>query len=155
METVRLFVYGSLMRHQCNEEVLVRWRQACVPASVRGWLHLRPDGYPALRLVTFGCLGSRDYLKDAALPEGPEPDQGPEVPGELVTLSQPGEALRILDDFEGYVPGAESEYRRVSLRVAGQPCWTYIGPEVMDWPLIESWPPPWFEAPPAPYQGSV
>lgn len=155
MDTVRLFVYGSLMSGQCNERVLLPWRRSYSPATVRGWLHLRPDGYPALRLATHGAVGTRRYLADAALDQAPAPEQGPEVPGEVVVLARPQEALSRLDDFEGFVPGQESEYRRVSLSLSGKVCWTYVGPPVIDWPEIEKWPPAWFQAPPEPYQGSV
>ena len=120
---MRLFVYGSLKRGECNYHEVERWVVSVVPALAPGLLYLRPDGYPAL-----------------ALGEG-------SVPGELLELSDGDAALEHLDIFEGYYPGHESEYLRVRIEctplipeVQSIPAWTYVCQHPHDWPPIASWP---------------
>lgn len=158
MADFKLFVYGSLKTGECNEAELRPWLGKVVPATTRGTMALRPDGYPALSLGQYGVLGTTDYLQDTQLGQAPVPDSGHLIRGQLMWLNSPLEAIPRLDEFEGFYPGGPSEYLRVSLSVETEngvePCWTYIGayPPPEQWPRIESWPPPWFEGPPEPYQ---
>ena len=125
---MRLFVYGSLKRGECNYHEVDRWVVSVVPARAPGRLYLRPDGYPAL------VVGSRESGVGS-------------VPGELLELSDPDAALAHLDIFEGYYPGHDSEYLRVeitctpiSLLPSPISAWTYVCQHPHDWPPIASWP---------------
>ena len=95
----RLFVYGTL------QPGMGAWRLVepfvtgdPVAASLPGTLHDTGRGYPALR-----------------------PGDGPGVPGHLLRLERPEEALPVLDEYEG------DEYRRVRVALPdGRVCWTYV-----------------------------
>lgn len=119
-----LFVYGSLKRGECNFHEVERWVVAVTEAWCPGRLYLRPDGYPALVL-----------------------DGGGGVPGELLELTQPEAALAHLDEFEGYYPGHDSEYQRVTVActavrrpLTAIPAQTYVCAPHPSWPRIERWP---------------
>jgi len=133
-----LFVYGSLKRGECNYHEVERWVVSVVEAWCPGQLYLRPDGYPALVLDGGGRMS----------------DGG--VPGELLELFDEVAALAHLDEFEGYYPGHDSEYERVTVdcTAIGRPktaipAQTYVCRPHPDWPRIASW--PVTEETPAPY----
>lgn len=155
---LKLFVYGSLKTGECNEAELAPWLERLVPAQTRGTMRLRPDGYPALELSEYGDIGTLNYGLDLRLDRAPQPSTGNLVPGQLMWLRRGVEALPRLDDFEGFWPGHPCEYLRVAICVETktglQACWTYVGagPSRPEWPIIEHWPPKWFEGPPEPYE---
>lgn len=162
MDALSLFVYGSLKRGECNHEVVEPWLLDLLPARARGRLFLRPDGYPALWVDRFLAAGSSDYVRDLGLWLGQQDTHGDgaTVQGQLLRLEPTAEALRRLDEFEGFAPGRPSSYRRVLVRVltpTGSPsAWTYICPEsgpVAGSRPIGCWPPPDAQGPPAPYTG--
>nr|WP_281291782.1 gamma-glutamylcyclotransferase family protein [Saccharothrix saharensis] len=69
-----------------------------VRASLSGTLHDTGRGYPAWR-----------------------PGGGAPVPGHVLRVERPEEALPVLDEYEG------DEYRRVRVTLAdGQVCWVYV-----------------------------
>ncbi|MEQ9074830.1 MAG: gamma-glutamylcyclotransferase [Sandaracinaceae bacterium] len=103
-----IFVYGTLMRGQLREPCLGRYApERWEPARARG------------RLVHLGAY------------PGLLPDERAEVRGELVTLGDPGDALRELDEIEDFLGyGREgSLYRRVVTRAhtarGAELAWTY------------------------------
>lgn len=157
-EILNLFVYGSLKLGECNERMLKKWVVSSSPATTRGFMHLRPDRYPALFLPTHGPLGTPDYQADLTLSRAPLSEQGHEVVGQLLQLESGCEMLRRLDEFEGYFPGRRSEYLRVAVSVetpeGAKPCWTYTGVEAppSEWPLISQWPPKDLAMTPDPYR---
>lgn len=152
-EILNLFVYGSLKLGECNDRMVKSWVRKSVPATTRGFMHLRPDRYPALFLPVHGSLGSADYKADlnfeasTHFQKGLQGDQGYEISGQLLELVSGVELLARLDDFEGYFPGARSEYLRVAILVetaeGPRSCWTYTGVKEppKDWPVITQWPP--------------
>nr|WP_274522787.1 gamma-glutamylcyclotransferase family protein [Saccharothrix sp. ALI-22-I] len=83
------------------------------PVRLPGTLHDTGQGYPALR-----------------------PGDGPGVPGHVLRLENPEDALPVLDEYEG------DEYRRVRVTLPdGQVCWTYLWTAgVGDMPVLpEGW----------------
>ena len=154
---LRLFVYGSLKLGECNDRVVKPWVVSHRPACTRGFMHLRPDRYPALFLPQPGRLGTADYLGDLLLTEATSGSEGPEITGELLELKDGLDILPRLDDFEGFFPAGQSEYLRVAIRVDTEDgpvaCWTYTGVEAPppEWPLISHWPPEGLFMKPDPY----
>lgn len=127
-------------------------------ATTLGFMHLRPDRYPALFLPLHGPLGTLHYQADLALLEAPPSEQGHEVRGQLLQLESGSTMLERLDEFEGYFPGRRSEYLRVGLSVdtpdGSRVCWTYTGVKAphLEWPLISHWPPESLFLRPEPYR---
>lgn len=95
----RLFVYGTLRPDASEWRRLAPFaRAAPTRATLPGVLYDTGLGYPALRL-----------------------DPGPGVPGWVVDLAQPAEALAEMDAYEG------AEYRRVRVALPGGTIsWTYV-----------------------------
>ena len=156
-DELKLFVYGSLKMGECNDHVIKDWVMSSEPATLKGRMYLRPDEYPALFLSGLGTLGSSNYEQDLKLDTGMEPLEGSVISGQLLGLSSAKEALKVLDHFEGYFPGQESEYLRVAVKVGtksgNQNCWTYVGAGEpgSSWPELENWPPPGLNRAPEPY----
>lgn len=157
MNSLYLFVYGSLKLGECNDHMLRHWVVSSVPAWTPGQMRLRPDHYPALFLKGHGRIGTSDYRKDLTLDRAAVCQSEGKVNGELLQLSDGEAALSQLDVFEGFFPHGESEYLRVALTVQtdGGPrvCWTYtgVGEPPSDWLEIEEWPPPNGVRKPDPY----
>src|SRR5262245_22442979 len=103
METARLFVYGTLMPGEENWHLLspLATSSGPEPATTSGVLYRTPYGWPAA------------VLGDAARTA---------VPGLVVTLRDPAQALPVLDEFEGTGRGLFE--RRVITTSAGR-CWAY------------------------------
>lgn len=155
---LRLFVYGSLKVGECNDFMISPWLERWEEAEIQGEMRLRPDGYPALFLATYGAVGSADYGQDLRLSEAPGCHEGHLIRGQLLYLRDGVEALPKLDYFEGYFPGKRSEYMRVGISVTTNDgsvaCWTYtgVGRPVEEWPQLEEWPPPGLVRKPEPYE---
>lgn len=114
------FVYGTLMRGECNHAVVARHGLESVRAGwVRGALFDTGEGWPAMRPPTDG--DSRVY-------------------GEVIVPRDLAAAMRSMDELEGYEgPGAPGNlYERqlvdVTLDADGSTClaWTYF--HARDWP---------------------
>ena len=154
---LKLFVYGSLKLGECNDHVIKDWVLSSEAASLKGRMYMRPDEYPALFLSESGTLGSLDYAQDLKWDEGIEPQEGSVISGQFLRLNSAEEALKVLDHFEGYFPGQQSEYLRVAVKVRTkggvENCWTYVGAGEPDslWPELKSWPPPGLNRAPEPY----
>ena len=152
-----LFVYGSLKLGECNDQMVKPWVLSSCLARTQGFMHLRPDRYPALFLPQCGVLGSMDYRRDLKLANAPRCESGEIVMGQLLELRAGVENLIRLDEFEGYFPEHQSEYLRVAISVETArgwvPCWTYTGVEAppSEWPLISEWPPEGVNLEPDPY----
>jgi gamma-glutamylcyclotransferase (GGCT)/AIG2-like uncharacterized protein YtfP len=129
METARLFVYGTLMPGEENWHLLspLAASDPTEPATAPGVLYRTPYGWPAA------------VLDDAAHTA---------VPGLIVTLRDPAQALPVLDEFEGTGRGLFE--RRVTTTSAG-PCWAYHWPgPTGGFQAITSW-----AAPPVPLLGNA
>ncbi len=116
--TPRLFIYGTLMPGQTRWHALRPLTGAGEPehADAPGRLYSTPYGWPA---AVF------DPLSPAA------------VPGQVVTLEGPAQALAVLDEIEGV--GAGLFERRLIQTSAGQ-CWAYHWPgQVSDFQPITRW----------------
>ncbi|MGW4115547.1 gamma-glutamylcyclotransferase [Actinosynnema sp. NPDC004786] len=108
----RLFVYGTLRPGSTAWPLVAPFVVgAPEPARLPGALHDTGRGYPALRPApeTSGPNASRHPFGQAA------------VPGHVLRLERPEEALPALDEYEG------DEYRRVRVALPdGRMCWTYL-----------------------------
>lgn len=139
---LRLFVYGTLKRGQCNHH-LCRGARSIQPATLAGRLYYAPPGYPALTLDAERILArgtgdlEADLRRGAAAEDSVETESivGPSlVHGELhVYADRPIERLRRFDRLEMFDPAAieRCEYVRVLTRVravggGAMPAWTYI-----------------------------
>ncbi len=139
---LRLFVYGTLKRGQCNHH-LCRGVRSIQPATLTGRLYYAPPGYPALTLDAEQILArgtgelEADLRRAEAAEDSVETESivGPSrVYGELhVYAKSPVERLRRFDRLEQFEPEAieRCEYVRVLTRVRAvgggvMPAWTYI-----------------------------
>ncbi|MEU5694880.1 gamma-glutamylcyclotransferase family protein [Actinosynnema sp. NPDC020468] len=95
----RLFVYGTLQPGLSAWDVVAPFVvDEPTAARLPGLLLDSGRGYPALR-----------------------PGTGPGVPGHVLRLESPEDALPVLDEYEG------DEYRRVRVTLPdGRVCWTYL-----------------------------
>ena len=147
MSKLKLFVYGSLKRYEFNWHVIADGVKSCRPAWLTGSMFLRHDGYPALvTQENEPRLGSREYAADLALSlSAAGTADGPRVYGELLELNPGALWIERLDQFEGYFPGAPSEYLRmlVAVRVeeGWESAWTYtaVANPPDGWPRIQEW----------------
>jgi gamma-glutamylcyclotransferase (GGCT)/AIG2-like uncharacterized protein YtfP len=110
--TARLFVYGTLMPGQGRWHLLAPLTAAGAPeaATAAGLLYRTPYGWPA---AVFGGGEAAGPLVATV------------VPGQVVTLRDPGRALPVLDEVEG--TGAGLFERRLIATTAGR-CWAYHWP---------------------------
>ncbi|MGM1064247.1 gamma-glutamylcyclotransferase [Saccharothrix sp. Mg75] len=99
----RLFTYGTLRPGMAAWPLVEPLTSGDpVPARLPGTLHDTGRGYPALR------------------PRAVD-DAGPGVPGHVLRLEHPEDALPVLDEYEG------DEYTRVRVTLPdGLVCWTYL-----------------------------
>lgn len=107
------FVYGTLMRGECNHAVVARHGLVRVRvARARGELFDTGEGYPAMRLSSGASM----------------------VWGELIEPADIEAATRSMDELEGYAgPGvAGNHYERVQIEVTLDadgslcPAWVYV-----------------------------
>jgi gamma-glutamylcyclotransferase (GGCT)/AIG2-like uncharacterized protein YtfP len=145
LETLSLFVYGSLLPGQPQFDKLDHAVVQRQPMRLPGYLRLRPDGYPAL-VVHSSCPQQVGEPYHWELPEC-IPADSPEVPvpswvdGELLTLRDDADLRHALDDSQGFAQ-KERAYVRVAVYCHGRWQWTYAGPQdYRHWPRISSWAP--------------
>lgn len=142
--SIRLFVYGTLLRGGRYHARYCGSASDIGPATVTGRLYDLDAGYPTLAVPSEAVLaaGTADPLGDAKTADtwpvsSPAPAADGDwdaVHGELVTFPNPAESLPALDRLEEYEPGATSNlYERVLVLVecdAGlTAAWTYVGSE--------------------------
>ncbi len=159
---LRLFVYGTLKRGHSAHERLCRGTLGVTPASVCGRLYLHPAGYPVLRVPARNVLAeaTADAAADLAAQAAADPTAATRAPGwpliegELLSFGDVAQRLAALDEYEGFVPGGPSLYRRVLVPIdaPGIPAarasalvaaWTYVAAAAMRGlrPIPdESWP---------------
>jgi gamma-glutamylcyclotransferase (GGCT)/AIG2-like uncharacterized protein YtfP len=116
----RLFVYGTLMPGEGRWHLLAPLAAPGVPerAHAPGCLYRTPYGWPAARF---------------------DPAAASTVPGLVVGLRDPGQALPVLDEVEGTGTGL-FERHLIIAATAGQ-CWAYHWPgPTGDFQAITSWP---------------
>ena len=143
---LKLFVYGTLKRGGRFHDRYCRGVLAIEEASVRGWLHTLPAGYPMLVVPKEHILadGTADAVADVATQArfaailAPAGELSERISGEILTFDDPSDRLPALDELEEFHPGATSLYRRVLLAVRPEqaehpiPAWTYVADH---WPL--------------------
>jgi gamma-glutamylcyclotransferase (GGCT)/AIG2-like uncharacterized protein YtfP len=142
MHIFKLFIYGTLRSDMTEHHLLAGKFDSMVPAKINARLYARSDdGIPYITVPGkfIALRGSHDYTKDAAaltkfpVQEGYEPnDSIGWVRGELYTLSDYKQVMQIIDLFEDFSPGYESEYDRVLYPVlpegleAFEMAWVYV-----------------------------
>lgn len=116
METINIFVYGTLRQGGHNHRLIAEYVQSAHKATVKGMLFHLPYGYPAMV------------------------DGRGTVHGEVFELSDPETALAILDQLEGYRgPGQPNHYERITVTAIDADgekytCYTYVYPsERKEW----------------------
>jgi gamma-glutamylcyclotransferase (GGCT)/AIG2-like uncharacterized protein YtfP len=123
MHIFKLFIYGTLRSDGPEHHLLADKFDSMSVAEVNARLYTRvEDGIPYITVPGKFILGrgSHDYTKDASLLEKvvvpaeytPNETAG-WVKGELYTISNYKQLMQILDLFEDFSPGYESEYDRV------------------------------------------
>lgn len=123
MHVFKLFIYGTLRSDGPEHHLLAGKYDTVVQAEINAKLYTRAeDNIPYITVPGKYILGrgSHDYTKDAAMlskvevPEGYEPMKSVGwVKGELYTLSDYKQLMQILDLYEDFSPGYDSEYDRV------------------------------------------
>ncbi|MDQ2584540.1 hypothetical protein CKY47_11205 [Saccharothrix yanglingensis] len=112
----RLFTYGTLRPGMAAWPLVEPLTSGDPePARLPGTLHDTGRGYPALRPLA---------TTDGGV--------GPGVPGHVLRLENPEDALPVLDEYEG------DEYTRVRVTLPdGRVCWTYLWTaELDDMPVL-------------------
>ncbi len=142
MHIFKLFIYGTLRSDMSEHHLLSSKFDSMFPARVNARLYTRiEDGIPYITVPGkyIAARGSHDYTKDAAaltkfsIPEDYAPQLSAGwVKGELYTLSDYKQVMQIIDLFEDFSPGYESEYDRVMypIQCEGQEsyemAWVYV-----------------------------
>ena len=126
MDSLRLFVYGTLKRGGSNCHPFCRTAKQVDKATVWGRLYCLPDGYPALCIPTGHILarGSPCALTDTcmqnilpAISRQPTGDWHL-IYGEVMTFTDPASVLPPIDaleEFDAYA--ASNPYERVLVTV--------------------------------------
>lgn len=119
----KVFIYGTLKSTGDAHHLLAGKFDEMKPAKLTGKLYLREeDGIPYITVPGRFILGrgSRDYGRDNTLltklevPSDYSPhEEATFVHGELYFISDYQKLMEILDLFEDFSPGHESEYDRV------------------------------------------
>jgi hypothetical protein len=139
-----LFVYGSLKPGESGHGLFCAEVRS-VRARVRGALFEAPEGYPVLFVAEGDVLaeGTENPVEDArrALAHGPASPRAPAehangiplrwIDGFVLRFIDAGRSVPPIDEYEDFVPGIPSPYRRVLIPIAGDPpgtAWTYIAP---------------------------
>ncbi|MBI1317704.1 MAG: gamma-glutamylcyclotransferase [Candidatus Hydrogenedens sp.] len=136
--SIRLFVYGSLLRGSAEHEEYCSGAAAYAEASVEARLYDLPEGYPSIVVPepSILAIATFDPLEDARLqltvaPAPPAPAWGDwdTVHGALITLSDAATLLPRIDEYEGCNADSDALYRRVLITVETadglQTAWTY------------------------------
>ncbi|MDR2142490.1 MAG: gamma-glutamylcyclotransferase [Deltaproteobacteria bacterium] len=155
-QPVKIFVYGTLKRGFPNHELYIPPNSLLEPAWLFGWLFDTGYNFPTLVIAeeNIRAQGSQSLRADLTFDPGPPPLEPPEptqpveltkVRGEVITLAEPGETLRRLDQLEGFNPAGRSMYRRVLTWVMAETitwAWVYVNGDLNLSRLIASgeWP---------------
>ena len=142
MHIFKLFIYGTLRSDMSEHHLLSGKFDSMSPAKINARLYARiDDGIPYITVPGkfIAARGSHDYTKDAAaltkleIPVDYKPSgTAGWVTGELYTLSDYKQVMQIIDLFEDFSPGYESEYDRVMypVQIDGQDtyemAWVYV-----------------------------
>lgn len=123
MALFKLFIYGTLKTTEAAHHLLKGKYISMRKAVVRGKMYLKEDEHiPYITVPGKYILGrgTRDYLRDAALISKVSiPDDfvisetDALVYGELFVFEEFEHLMQIIDLFEDYSPGYESDYDRV------------------------------------------
>ncbi|HAC16158.1 MAG TPA: hypothetical protein DCE78_09495 [Bacteroidetes bacterium] len=135
MHIFKLFIYGTLRSDGPEFHLLSGTDATMSKAKINAKLYLRAeDNIPYITVPGKYILGrgSHDYTKDAALigkltvPEdySVEPN-APMVEGELFELPGYKQIMQVVDLYEDFSPGYESEYDRVLYPVKREDSDTY------------------------------
>ncbi len=123
MHIFKLFIYGTLKSDGPAHHLLRKVITSASKAEINGKLYIRQDD--AIPYITvpgkfIQARGSHDYTRDAAMisksavPEGYAFQNAADVVhGELYEILDYKHAMSVVDLFEDYSPGYESEYDRV------------------------------------------
>lgn len=141
MHIFRLFIYGTLKSNESEHHLLKNKYVSVKNAVVKGKLYLRSDDdVPYVTVAGKHILGrgSHDYLRDAALitkvtiPEDYKLlEDDTLVYGELFEFHEFNQLMQVIDLFEDFSPGYESDYDRVLYPVKTEdsdifePVWLY------------------------------
>ena len=136
-----LFVYGTLKRGERAHARFCSHAAFVATGTVRGALHLHPDGYPILVVPQSDvrALGSADPAADAAAtgarsageahPAG-SPGRWRAIRGEIFAFADPRASITTIDKFEGVTASPNATYQRVLLPVGEAPgvaqAWAYV-----------------------------
>jgi len=142
MHLFKLFIYGTLRSDMSEHHLLSGKFDSMSAARINAKLYTRiDDGIPYITVPGkfISTRGSHDYTKDAAaltkfqVSEGYKPsDSTGWVKGELYTLSDYKLVMSLIDLFEDFSPGYESEYDRVMypIQIEGldtyEMAWVYV-----------------------------
>lgn len=123
MHIFKIFIYGTLRSDGPENHLLKNRYSSLVKAQIHAKLYLRAeDDIPYITVPGkyIAGRGSHDYTKDAALikklelPTDYSPDPNSTmVSGELYELTDYTQIMQLLDLYEDFSPGYESEYDRV------------------------------------------
>jgi gamma-glutamylcyclotransferase (GGCT)/AIG2-like uncharacterized protein YtfP len=141
MATFKLFIYGTLKTTEMEHHLLKGKYRSMRKAVAKGKMYLREDDQiPYITVPGKYILGrgTRDYLRDAALISKVHiPDDfivvetDSLIQGELFEFDEFEQLMQIIDLFEDYSPGYESDYDRVLFPVkpddseSFEPVWLY------------------------------
>lgn len=142
LPALQVFVYGTLMRGECNHRLCAD-ASAVVPARVAGRLYApEHNSFPYLQVPKAMVMlrGSLDLVADMTRAHHPTPPAGLDttgaecgwVQGELMLFADGEERLALLDWLEGFDPeNSDSHTLRVLVPVQAQNgrwsmAWTYI-----------------------------
>ncbi len=153
VKSLRIFVYGTLMRGRRNHDLYCRGALQIQKAKVRGRLRQFKSDIPALELPDEDILahGTVDPLADVEAQEcfhgqlisqsHPIPTLAQKKPwcpvfGELLCFDDPASRLPDIDRLEGFHPSGQSLYRRVLVPVHRDhktmlTAWTYVVGELL------------------------
>jgi gamma-glutamylcyclotransferase (GGCT)/AIG2-like uncharacterized protein YtfP len=142
MHQFKLFIYGMLRSDMTEHHLLTGKYDSKVSAKINAKLFTRlEDGIPYITVPGkfIATRGSHDYTKDAAaldkfpVQDGYAPSESSDwVSGELYTISDYKQVMQIIDLFEDFSPGYESEYDRVMYPVqpegaeSFEMAWVYV-----------------------------
>jgi gamma-glutamylcyclotransferase (GGCT)/AIG2-like uncharacterized protein YtfP len=104
----KVFVYGTLCEGEANHHVVAPFVKKVTEAKMKGWLYHLPYGYPAMVEGTG------------------------EVIGQFIELSNVEEAIKHMDELEGYEEGgSDNDYERIISKAVTQDgqehgCYVYI-----------------------------
>lgn len=132
MDTINLFVYGTLMSG-FRANYLIPEESSMEKASIEGELYHYMAGFPIVKLSSEGLKeGTLNYDLDLVNQSKAKPKDvsNPSILGELYKIPFSKEILSMLDRYEGFDGSEESLYRRTlvsTITVSGklEVAWVY------------------------------